>query len=243
MRRARPAVSAKKCACEQMFVGKRGPETHFCGVASEGTDFEDTDYSAARQRSSGGRAPTREDLDAQLTGTQQQLAKLRETQEQLERTRTALEEMRRRRAEFSIGLDETRAHLIRGTGLLEKAEFEARRDAEQLSRTLEGLRGALASLEPLTEKAWSDQNWEQELTRALTVIENARMEHNGARLKWPVLDGKTAEGSAPVEAPQKLSFTTLPTGQLCRLGFALTWPLALVALVASVLGLVLLARR
>ena len=108
---------------------------------------------------------------------------------------------------------------------------------------LEGLRGALASLEPLTEKAWSDQNWEQELTRALTVIENARMEHNGARLKWPVLDGKTAEGSAPAEAPQKLSFTTLPTGQLCRLGFALTWPLALVALVASVLGLVLLARR
>mgnify|MGYP003348738698 CR=1 FL=1 len=39
------------------------------------------------------RAPTREDLDAQVTATQQQLAKLREAQEQLERARSELEEI------------------------------------------------------------------------------------------------------------------------------------------------------
>ena len=52
------------------------------------TDFVDTDcYSNPRSASaSTPRAPSREDLDAQLTGTQQQLAKLREAQDQLERT-------------------------------------------------------------------------------------------------------------------------------------------------------------
>ena len=45
-----------------------------------------------------GRAPTREELDSQLTATQQDLAKLREAQEQLERAKAAIEEMRRRRA-------------------------------------------------------------------------------------------------------------------------------------------------
>ena len=73
-------------------------------MAFEGTDFEDTDYSKPRPSATPGRAPTREELDSQLTGTEQHLAKLRETQEQLERARIALEEMRRRRAEFAAGL-------------------------------------------------------------------------------------------------------------------------------------------
>lgn len=210
-------------------------------VAFEGTDFEDTDYGAAKPVGGTGRAPTREELDAQLTGTQQQLAKLRETQEQLERARASLEEMRRRRAEFSMGLSEMRQQLTRGVGLLEKAELDARRDAEQLARSLSGLRGGLASLEHLGDQAWTDQNWEQELTRALTVIENARLEFNGARLKWALLDGSTA--ASPVPAAGRPALNELPLGQLCRLGLALTWPLAVVALVVFTgVGLLLLRR-
>jgi hypothetical protein len=214
-------------------------------VAFEGTDFEDTDYSAVRPAGSGatGRAPTREELDAQLTGTQQQLAQLRATQEQLERTRTALEEMRRRRSEFSLGLNETRQLLTRGTGLLEKAEFEARRDAEQLARTLEGLRSALVALEPLSEQAWTDENWETELTRALTVIENARMEHNAARLKWPLLDGKVPGAVQTAAASAAPALGEMSLGQLCKLGLGLTWPLALVALAVGAIGLLLFTRR
>lgn len=199
-------------------------------MAIEGTDFEDTDYRSVRPIAATGRAPTREELDAQLTGTQQQLAKIRETQEQLERTRTALEEMRRRRAEFTHGVTEMRQQLTRGVGLLGKAELDARREAEQLARTLEGLNAAAGSLEPLSEKAWSDENWEQELTRALTVIENARMEMNAARLKWPVLDGKASDVTPPAGPIGAASLAELPLGQLCRLGLALTWPLATVAL-------------
>ena len=204
----------------------------------EGTDFEDTDYGQNRP-APGGRAPSREELDAQLTGTQQQLAKLRETQEQLERARASLEEMRRRRTEFTLGLTEMRQQLTRGVGLLDKAELDARRQAEQLARTLDGLRAAAGTLEPLSDKAWTDENWEQELTRALTVIENARMEFNAARLKWPVLDGKTTPVTADEKpGPESASLADLPLPRLLKLGLALTWPLAAAVLLVGALLLV-----
>ena len=209
-------------------------------VAFEGTDFEDTDYGATKPRAGAGRAPTREELDAQLTGTQQQLAKLRETQEQLERARASLEEMRRRRTEFALGLTEMRQQLTRGVGLLEKAELNARRDAEQLERSLSGLHSGLSSLEHLGDQSWTDQNWEQELTRALTVIENARLEYNGARLKWTMLDGPTAP--LALSAAGHPAFTELPLGQLCKFGLALTWPLVLAAVLVFI-GLLLLLLR
>jgi len=213
-------------------------------VAFEGTDFEDTDYGPSRPAAPPGRAPTREELDAQLTGTQQQLAKLRETQEQLERARASLEEMRRRRTEFTLGLAEMRQQLTRGVGLLEKAELDARREAEQLARTLDGMRAATGSLEPLSDKAWTDENWEQELTRALTVIENARMELNAARLKWPMLDGKTAPaGSATETSGGAASLAELPLNQLCKLGLALTWPLAVAVLMLGGIGVFLILRK
>ena len=77
-------------------------------MALDETDFVDRDYQVARSGTpattpgpapslaptsaqSVRRAPTREELDSQLTATQQQLAKLREAQEQLERARAAVQ--------------------------------------------------------------------------------------------------------------------------------------------------------
>jgi chromosome segregation ATPase len=216
-------------------------------MAYDGTDFEDTDYSNPRPANTGaslGRAPSREEIDAQLTGTQQQLAKLRETQDQLERARVSLEEMRRRRSEFANGRTEMLQSLTRGIGILEKAETDARRDAEQMAKSLAGLQEALTLVERLQEQSWNDATWEQELTRALTTIENARLEFNGARLKWPILDGKTpAELTQETEAGGAASLAQLPLGKLCKLGLALTWPIAVVALIALGVFLLLWFRR
>ena len=82
-----------------------------------------------------------------------------------------------------------------------------------------------------------------ELTRALTTLENARMEWNAARLKFPLLSGAAAAGAeaaAPKAAPSLLATASL--GQLCKIGFALTWPLALLGLAILVVLLLLLRR-
>lgn len=215
------------------------------------TDFVDRDFPPAPAPASSGRpplppgsgrAPSREDLDAQVTATQQQLAKLREAQQQLERAKSELEEMRRRRAEFQSGRTELQDVLTRGIGLLEKSEFEARRDAEQMSRSLDGLRSSLAAVESLREEAWTDASWGQELSRALTTIENARMELNSARLKWPVIDSVQ-----PAQSPTSSNSTTplidLPLPKLLRLGLALTWPLLIVGSGAVIVLAIALLRR
>src|SRR5215468_9088284 len=95
-------------------------------------DFVDDDFQARKTQSAPGsvppRAPTREEVDTRVADTQQKLAELKRAQEELERERSALEETRRRQMEFQTGRQEMVHNLTRGLGLLEEAEFTARRD-------------------------------------------------------------------------------------------------------------------
>ncbi|MEW6156030.1 MAG: hypothetical protein AB1813_01270 [Verrucomicrobiota bacterium] len=220
------------------------------------SDFVDSDYQAAHKSAVStlsasppaavaGRPPTREELESQVSEAHQRLSELKRAQEELERERAALEEARRRRIEFQTGREEMVQHLTRGVELLEQSEFAARREAEQMAKNLTGLREALANIQAIHEENWTQENWNTELTRALTTIENARMEWNGARLKWPLLDGPKPATEA---APKQTSDPAFPLGtrsfwQLCKLGLALTWPVALVALAGLSVIIVLLLQR
>ena len=148
--------------------------------------------------------------------------------EELERERASLEELRRRQAEFQTGRHEMIQNLTRGLGLLEEAEFTARRDAEQMAKAIGDLRDALTKVEVVHEATWTKDNFSVELTRALTAIENARMEWNGARLKFPVLSGqlKDAHTAPAADQPVPSPLGAKTFAELCRLGLALTWPLA-----------------
>ncbi len=218
------------------------------------TDFVDTDFQAAKKKAyalnvpsatttsaNPNRPPTREEIESKVTDTQQRLADLKKAQEELERERATLEEARRRQSEFQTGRQEMIQHLTRGLGLLEQAEFAARRDAEQMAKSMADLRDALANVQGIHEEAWTKENWNVELTRALTAIENARLEWNSSRLKWPVLSEPAAAAPGP-PAPATAVAPLLAEenfGRLCRIGFALTWPLLVAGLA---IFLVLLLR-
>jgi len=210
----------------------------------DASEFIDDDFQAARKSpsavtgnpfatvpSDAQRAPTREEVDSKVGETHQKLAELKRVQQELERERAALEETRRRQSEFTAGRHEMVQNLTRGLGLLEEAEFASRRDAEQMAKTLADLREAQTKIQSIHEDAWTKDNLNVELTRALTIIENARMEWNGARLKFGVLSGPAAAQPAPDQAKNELeSLGEKNFLQLCKLGIALTWPLALAAL-------------
>ena len=198
------------------------------------------------ESTSANRPPSREELDHRVSDAQQQLAELKRKQDELERERAGLEEARRRRVELQTGREEMLHHLARGLVLLEESELKSRRDAEQMAKSLTGLRESLAKVQAVNEDAWGGETYNVELTRALTAIENARMEWNGARLKWPVLDGAlpTAPGSTAPAGPAKIQGHFLGAqsfGELCRLGFALTWPVAVAVLLGA--ALMVLLRR
>ena len=190
--------------------------------------------------------PSAEELTERVSETQQKLAELKQMQEELERERTEIEEARRRRSELSTGREEMVQNLTRGIGLLEEAELSSGRTAEQLSRTVADLRTSLDKINLINEEEWTDENWSVELTKALTTIENSRMEWNGARLKWPLLDGETelapsvAAIAQPAQAADRPMLDQLSFGQLSKLGLAFTWPLVLVGI--AIVVLLLLSR-
>jgi hypothetical protein len=214
------------------------------------TEFVDTDFQAHKSPYSTPatgalRAPTREEVDSKVSEAQQKLAELKRAQEELERERAALEEVRRRQAEFQTGRGEMIQNLTRGLGLLEEAEFAARRDAEQMAKSIGDLRDALAKVQAIHEEGWTKDNFNVELTRALTTLENARLEWNGARLKYPALSGEAATRTAPPGASPTGAPVLAPKnfGEMCKLGLAFTWPLALVALLALGVMVAILLRH
>ena len=218
----------------------------------DATEFVDTDFQMRQSSHSTTsalagamqRAPTREEVDVKVAEAQQKLAELKRAQDELERERTALEELRRRQNEFQTGRQEMIHNLTRGLGLLEEAEFNSRRDAEQMAKALADLREGLAKVEAVHEETWTKENFNMELTKALTAIENARMEWNSARLKFPVLSSQPKDPAAESagQSPEAL-LATRSFGELCKLGLALTWPLALVAFLALGVFVVLLLTR
>jgi chromosome segregation ATPase len=222
-------------------------------MSSDFDEFVDSDFQASRKTPPASppaaaplgeaqRAPTREEVEARVGEMQQKLAELKRAQQELERERSSLEETRRRQMEFTQGRQEMVEHLTRGVALLEEAEFGARRDAEQMAKTLIDLREALVKLQTIQEETWTRESLNVELTRASTVVENARMEWNTARMKFPILSGEMPEAAA-VAGPATGGLQDLITqknyAELCKLGLALTWPIALAALAIM---LVLLLR-
>jgi hypothetical protein len=218
----------------------------------DASEFIDTDFTShkspfgsAAPASAAQRAPTTDDVDRKVVEAQQKLVELKRAQEELERERAGLEELRRRQGEFQTGRQEIIQQLTRGLGLLEEAEFIARRDAEQMVKTVGDFRAALSKVQAIHDEIWTKENFQLELTRALTTIENARMEWNSARLKLPVLAGEnqplTPGENAP--APAAPGLADLGFGRLCKIGVALTWPLLLVALAALGIFIAILSRR
>src|ERR1039457_1278446 len=210
----------------------------------DSSEFIDTDFTA---RKSPFAAPSRDDVDRKVVEAQQKLVELKRAQEELERERAGLEELRRRQNEFTTGRQEIIQQLTRGLGLLEEAEFAARRDAEQMVKTLDDFRAALAKVQAIHDETWTKENFQIELTRALTTIENARMEWNSARLKISALAGETKNAAAPLEqnsaaAPPPL-LADLGFFRLCKIGLGLTWPLLPAALGALGVFIAVLARK
>jgi small-conductance mechanosensitive channel len=221
------------------------------GSNYDATDFVDGDFLEHKASPTPGsglpqRAPSREELDSRVADAHQKLADKKRALEELERQKSALEETRRRQREFHTGREEMIHNLTRGLGLLEEAEFNARRDAEQMAKSLADLQDALQKIQAVPHESWTSDNFEIELTRALTILENARMEWNAARLKLPVLCGLEAESSdkASATAPSPAAaMASLGFRDLCRLGLAMTWPVAAVGLLALAAFVILLLRR
>ena len=120
------------------------------------SDFVDSDFVESRENAAV--VPASGDVAAGLSDeelvehaslAQQRLAQLQQDQKQAQENLAEIEESKRRRFECGVGREEAMRDLTRGIAVLQKTEFDARAEAEQMTRTLEGLREALTQVEAI----------------------------------------------------------------------------------------------
>ena len=105
----------------------------------------------------------------------------------------------------------------------------------------------LDRIKHLNHEAWTEKEYSSELTKALSLLENARMEWNSARIKISSLDGtKTTTAS---QNSNDLSASTLfekidnlSFSQVFKLGIILQWPILLSTLLIFILILTVLLK-
>ncbi len=189
------------------------------------------DFPAAKPTSKP-RSIERAELDSQVVGLQNRITELTSELSNVETERVQVEESRRRLSEFEMGRGELLSELTRSLGLLGESEQSSRREAEQLSRSIGDLREALGKVESLVDIDSRRDEWKLELTRGLTTLENARMELNAARIKWPQIHNPEPPAATSLADVPLMANPLVPQsfGQLCVIGLAVTWPLLLLGL-------------
>lgn len=138
--------------------------------------------------------PVSEEMDSKLDQAREQLLALRRQQEELERQKGDLEELRRKQDEYTRGKAEMTDKLTRGLLTLEREQVEAQRLSELCVKTTDAFRDYLEQIQDINDEEWSSASLRTELSSALGVVENSRLEYNRARTKLDCLNPGAAQG-------------------------------------------------
>lgn len=189
-------------------------------------------------------AKHKQDVDEQVVTAMQELERLRTRQESLEKEKRDLEEIRRKQEEYERGKREMIERLNQSLLTLEKDELQASRLSELLGATRKRFKSLLADVQGLNDEVWPEEQFRDELNKALTVIEDARMEYNKSMTRIDTLGGPGKPGSAehhPVIFEES-RFSSEPEksfGYWIKVGFAVSLPLIVVIIAVTAFILVL----
>lgn len=192
-------------------------------------------------------AKHKQDVDEHVVTAMQELERLRVRQEHLEKEKRELEEMRRKQEEYERGRRELIERFNQSLPTLEKDELQASRLSELMGATRKRFKALLADIQGLNEEAWPEEQFRDELNKALTVIEDARMEYNKAMARMDALGGVNQSGVVehpPVvfEGSRFGSETEETFGHWLKVGFAVSLPLIAAILAVTALFLILHAN-
>jgi chromosome segregation ATPase len=187
-----------------------------------------------------------DNMDHRVHVAQERLSRLRKEQEEIEREKAALEDLRRKQQSFIQGRTEMMDRLSRSIGLLDREMNDNRRKLEQMMVMRESFADHVESVNSLTPEDWSRQNLQSELSRALAVIEDAKLEYDRSMVRLQAytqapVQPAPANTSAPTGQLQSLFPTTMDRQtfrQWAFLGLAFTTPVLILAAVTGLLKLI-----
>ena len=218
----------------------------------DATEFVDTDFQAQKSPYGPRPPPTRCARRRARRWTARSSRRSRSSPNSNARRRVwnasapALEELRRRQNEFQTGRQEMVHNLTRGLGLLEEAEFNARRDAEQMVKTVADFRDALDKIQAVHDEIVDQGKFQH---RTHPRADHHRKRAHGMELRAAEISRRCA-GEDTEQArnrnragARRVTFAGMSFGELCKIGLAMTWPLVLVALAALGVFVAILLRH
>lgn len=184
-----------------------------------------------------------EHLDSQVQKAQEQLVALKRQQEQIEKQKRELEELSRRQEELERGRVEMTDKFTRSLVVLEREAYDTQKKIEQIRATRESFEQHLNLLETIDPKSWNQGDLHKELSRSLSVVDDARAEFSQQRSRLSVAAGDDAADVALPEAGADMhrggahSFF-----QWVQIGLALSLPLIAFALLALLIVFMMSGR-
>ncbi len=146
------------------------------------------------------------EINLKVQHVQEQLLDLKRQQEEIERQKRELDELSRKQREFDEGRRDIVEKLTRGLVLLEREEFEVKRELEQIKIVRDSFAEHLGQTENLNPAEWAAEEMPSELTKALARVDQAKAIYSQSRARLLALrqaeeGANAAEGLDPELAP------------------------------------------
>ena len=164
------------------------------------------------------------EININIQRAEEQLLDLKRQQEEIERQKKELDELSRKQREFDEGRRDIVEKLTRGLVLLEREEFEVKRELEQIKIVRDSFAEHLGQTENLNPADWSSEELPTELTKALARVDQAKAIYNQSRARLMALrqaeEGQVGEDIPPDLMPESSAPYEKSFGAMVREGFA-----------------------
>jgi hypothetical protein len=165
------------------------------------------------------------EINLNIQRAEEQLLDLKRQQEEIARQKRELDELSRKQREFDEGRRDIVEKLTRGLVLLEREEFEVKRELEQIKIVRDSFAEHLGQTENLNPADWAAEELPSELTRALARVDQAKSIYSQSRARLLALR-QSEDGTASVDelvpelGPSSTSAYEKTFGAMVREGFA-----------------------
>ena len=184
--------------------------------------IEDQELLPATAAASGDTS-TANEINLKVQRVEEQLLDLKRQQEEIERQKKELDELSRKQREFDEGRREIVEKLTRGLVLLEREEFEVKRELEQIKIVRDSFAEHLGQTENLNPADWSTEELPSELTKALARVDQAKAIYSQSRARLTALrqaeEGQAMEELSSELAPETSAPYEKTIGTMMREGF------------------------
>ena len=227
---------------------KLGPSDDAIGTVGDGGASDEvpvrpvSDFNLTRM------AKHKQEVDDHMATAVHELERLRKRQEDLEREKKELEDLRRKQEEYERGKREMVERFSQSLVTLEKDELQAERLSELLGATRKRFKALLGDIQSLSEESWPEAQVREELSKALVILDDARMEYNKSMSKIDAIGAgkKVVAGEhQPVifeEGGSMVHHEDQGFSYWLKVGFAVTLPLVCVIVVLTVVFFILQAN-